>query len=189
MKALVLGILASLVLTPLVVSQVPNGKLIVPGQRIGQWTLAMTIDGLVRQKGPVVTTHRPADGDAREGMTEFLWGVQFADPQQLRGDKVELIAGTRDRKKIEYLSLRGIVDLRTIKGVRVGDFWTSIEAAHGRPSATTKWTGPEWTGRPGIGTFERWIYDGKGLAFWLATGSVRRIYVFRPGTAKQLWRF
>jgi len=53
MKAVAaLGVLVLLLLAPPVVSQVPDDKLIVPGVRIGKWTLEMTIDTLRQMNGP-----------------------------------------------------------------------------------------------------------------------------------------
>src|SRR3990170_4152679 len=46
-----LGVLILLLLAPPAVSQIPDDKLIVPGVRIGKWTLKMTINDLLRMNG------------------------------------------------------------------------------------------------------------------------------------------
>lgn len=48
---LALSIIALLLLASPAVSQVPDDKLIVAGQRIGKWTLEMTVDDLFRING------------------------------------------------------------------------------------------------------------------------------------------
>jgi len=52
MKAMTVVVLFLLLLAPPAVSQVPDDKLIVPGQRIGKWTLEMTIDTVLQMNGP-----------------------------------------------------------------------------------------------------------------------------------------
>ena len=42
-------------------TQVPDDKLIVPGQRIGKWTLDMSIDDLLKMNGARNGAGRPGD--------------------------------------------------------------------------------------------------------------------------------
>ena len=51
MRTAILLLLTVLLLAPRAVAQAPDDKLIVPGVRIGKWTLKMTIPDLERMNG------------------------------------------------------------------------------------------------------------------------------------------
>src|ERR1700736_4630262 len=72
MKTAVLVLLSFLVVAAPVTSQPSDDKLIVPGGRIGKWTLLMAIDDLVRMNGPAQTLSEP-DRDFARKITEFHW--------------------------------------------------------------------------------------------------------------------
>ena len=160
MKAIaVLSVLALLLLAPSAVSQVPDDKLIVPGQRIGKWTLEMTMAELVQMNGRASSSRGTA--------SDFAPGTWLHDWTRLN-----LRASTlgRDEQRIAFLLALDTV-YKTAKGLSLDASQEAVEAAYGKPTATTQ--------------FDRWIYDDHGLFFVIGA----TIGVFRPGTAKQLFRY
>ncbi len=109
----ILGVLVLLLLAPPAVSQAPDDKLIVPGQRIGKWTLDMTVEDLDRMNGqgsPGRTTEPGFQpGFALRGWPEF-----------------GLLAGYREgQARVEFLSLSilvstsGIFTFKTKEGIGI----------------------------------------------------------------------
>ncbi len=92
---------------------------------------------------------------------------------------------------IEYLSVmfwRGtpgqvVTNYKTSRGVGWGGSMEKVVAEYGPPTAQTKASNVRI----------RYIYDERGIAFvFLSTSGppyVSEIYVFRPGTGKDIWRF
>jgi len=179
-----LGVLVLLLLVPPAISQAPDDKLIVPGQRIGKWTLAKTIDQLLQMNGPR-NIRRGTPGSPLDRMQAWfadsndeIWWHWWAD--------VNFSAATRgrDAQRVEYIFTAND-EFKTEKGTT--PFVTAreaVESAYGRPTAVTR-AGPE-AGRM------RLIYDEIGLAVIVGqapTGAsiTRALAVFRPGTARTLW--
>lgn len=159
----VVGTVTLLLLAHPAVSQIPDDRLVVPGQRIGRWTLEMTMDELVRMNGRPLSQPVTAP-DVAPG----TWVHDWVDPG--------LSALTLGRTEQRVVSLIArYASYETAKGVRINVSQEAVEAAYGKPTAITL---------PG-GDFRRWIYDDLGL--YVAIG--RTIGVFRPGTAKQLFRY
>lgn len=144
-------------------SQVPNDKAIVPGQRIGKWTLQMSMAELVQMNGPA--SIRPAGfGDNAPGALIHEW------------NHLGLWASTLGRtERIAYL-IAVDTTYKTAKGVTVDASPEAVEAAYGKPTAIST---PLGSG------LQRWIYDDLGLFFVIRNN----IGVFQPGMAKQLWRY
>ncbi len=93
-----LSVFALLLLAPPAVSQVPDDKLIVPGQRIGKWTLEMTIADLERIYGParrnLFRAGEAPVADAARDFTLVFW-------------KVGVGAWTVDQKTVVVLGVEG----------------------------------------------------------------------------------
>lgn len=172
MKAPVLVLLALLLLVAPAVSQTPDDKLIMPGVRIGKWTLAMKIDDLVRMNGPaqivpIVGGTAPV-ADTIHDYTIFLW------------NPLDLGAFTFDRKKVEVLGTGALMNYKTAKGIGLKSTRSETVATYGKPTAET-------IPRDGL---THLIYEKFGISFlFFNTGQIRNIYVFRPGTAKTFWKF
>ncbi len=178
--AALIAVLTLVLLAPPAVSQAPADKLIVPGVRIGRWTLAMTIADLVRMNG--------SEGSRvfyRAGEEPFADAVR--DLIEFRWDDVLVRAITFDQKTVTGLVVGGIYLkggwqlYKTDKGIGLESTRDQVLKAYGKPTAQTA---PE----PGVQT--HLIYDKIGIAFrvW-AHGSMRGLFVFRPGTAKTIWKF
>jgi hypothetical protein len=156
-------------------AQAPDDKLIVPGQRIGKWTLAMTVDDLVRMNGPrnpgrVLGTTSPIQRARGSGPTDWTEDVWFHS-----WENHSFFAGALGESGQQVVFIASVAhDSRTAQGIIMGTLRQGIEAAYGKPTAATQW---------------RVIYDDIGLAVRLIGDSSSVFLVFRPGTAKQVWTF
>lgn len=186
MKAMAVVVLVLLLLAPPAVSQAPDDKLIVPGQRIGKWTLEMNIADLVRMNGP-----------ARSRTLFTAGGSTFADAVRdltmVNWDGIVVRAMTFEDSKLRDTVVALLIDIdTTIAGWQLykTDKRSGLEStrdqvlkAYGKPTAQTK---PE-------PTQTNLIYDNIGIAFhvWGRTlnETMRAIFVFRPRTAKTIWKF
>ena len=148
------------------IAQVPDDKLIVEGQRIGKWTLAMTIRDLVQMNGPA---------------TIFILDLlDIVPPHPQRhnwGPPLNFAAITRDGQRVEFLLISS-TDFKTEKGVGPGSNRIAVQSAYGPPTAET---------RAGVTT--RMIYDAIGFAANMEGDRVTGSNVFRPGTGKSIWKF
>lgn len=169
MKAMVVMTLASLLAALPAVSQVPDDKLIVPGQRIGRWILTMTIADLTQMNGAPSQVVSSELADLSRELVIHRWG------------RLGLLAVTSasDRQRIEVLVATS-EEFKTERGIAVNSRREAVEAAYGRPTAETRPTG----------TSTRLIYDAIGLVVILVSpGLAESVAVFRPGTGRQLWGF
>ncbi len=153
-------------------SQVPDDKLITPGVGIGRWTLNMNIVELFTMNGMSPFSSRQTALDSnRPESSDFLWG------------NLKLSAGGSARtgtQPVDYLATLS-EDYKTAKGISVGVRRDVVELAYGKPTAVTL-------------VFYlndiRLIYDEIGLFVRMGqTGTALSVGVFRPGTARQLWKF
>jgi hypothetical protein len=161
-------------------AQAPDDRLIVSGQRIGRWTLDMTIDDFVRMNGPKnahgvyglvrpVMNARSQSPTWRDEVWLHVWGESG------------FLVGTFGQSNQQVVLIGTDNLVKTAQGIGVGSRQRDVEAAYGRPTGTTALTP---TGGP------RLIYDMKGLSFIMATGgTVQTATVFRPGTAEQIWKY
>ena len=173
-----LSVLILLLLAPPAVSQVPDDKLIVPGQRIGKWTLEMTIDDLLRMNGP-----RQPMGEisgSREAIVRLEGpDVASADFWVHRWDLLRLRVFTIGRESHRVWGLQtSDPGYKTARGVSVDVPRAAVETAYGRPTALV----------PRLDTGQVLIYDELGLALSVPF-NVLFVIVFRPGTAKERWKF
>ncbi len=175
------------------VSQVPDDQLIVPGQRIGKWTLNMTINDLLKMNGP------------RSGIKykdieqQFHLDMASKDFWEHHWDPLYALTLGRDSQKVMALAIeRGYeekIQYKTAKGIGPGSSQKDLNAAYKglepmrRPTAVTM-------AEPGYQVFTV-IFDKIGLAAWVwgpgevyqAPGTIVTMIVFRPGTAKSIWKY
>jgi hypothetical protein len=170
-----------LLLAQSAVSQTPDDRLIVPGIRMGKWTLDITINALVEMNGPQntgggftpVDSMRSYFNDSREDIWVHWWSNH------------QFLAATRgrDAQRVEYLFTSSSA-FKTDKGVAPGSSRLALESAYGPPTAVVSQV------RAGIGGHQRLIYDDIGLAAIVdRVGAVDSLLVFRPRTARTLWNF
>lgn len=167
------GLLILLIAVP-VASQAPDDKLVVPGVRIGKWTLEMTIDDLVRMNGRT-QIRRLSLSDAAQPFQEYCWVVEGA----------AFCAYSSDGRNVPWLRVAG-GEFRTEKGVAFRSPKAEVERAYGKPTAETR------ADVPG-GEAQRMIYDEVGFSATIVLEGgnfvVHSLIVFRPGKAKELWKF
>lgn len=165
MKWIGLLVLLILLTATQATSQIADDKLIVPGFRIGKWTLDMTMAKLVQMNGPAQSTPWTAGGaDLKDGIWRHTWG------------HLSLRAFTQGRTEQRIVALVAMdVTYKTAKSVGPGASKESVEAAYGKPTAVTM----------PFATEPRWIYDEIGLFVIIESN----VGVFRPGMAKTIWKF
>lgn len=151
-------------------AETESENLIVPGQRIGRWTLAMTIDDLEKMKPPAQRINSgTTSGGYLPDHTVFEWPST--------GIYAVLVQGTISQV---YASS---VKYHTERGIAVSSTREAVLREYGKPTAEfdTDYQGT------------RLLYDNLGMVIlWSQSGGVghvTRVGVFRPGTAKTLWKF
>ena len=170
MKTAVPVLLALLLLVAPALSQTADDNLIVPGVRIGKWTLQMTIDDLVRMNGPYysLTVSFP---DMRHEYHFFRW------------ERFDFGVDTIDRRTVELLVMGdlGVAPYKTDKGIGLQSARADVLKAYGKPTMET-------APRPGLTNM---IYDAIGINFLVydTGGPLRGLRIFRSGTAKSIWKF
>ncbi len=180
MKAIAVFVLLLLFLAPPVISQVPDNKLIVPGQRVGAWTLQMTIEeiagALGRQKQIIRTGYVQGSVDVQGDLRDYRW--------ELVG---WLDAWTRDGRSILLLDVWGSPEFVTEKGVKSGVPRADVEIAYGPPTRVTHRSteGADTLWYSEIGLCVGFTPTGVG---YTPIGIVMFIGVFRPGSASSIWK-
>ncbi|HEU4798516.1 MAG TPA: hypothetical protein VFT63_06275, partial [bacterium] len=145
--------------------QIPVDKLIVPGQRVGKWTLEMTIIDLVRMNGPATIDSSGGLDHITPVPRRYRWGT--------------LYASTRDGQRVEFFLIFDDATFKTEKNIGGGSNRTSVQSAYGTPTAETKVSSVR----------TRMIYDVLGFAALIESDQVVGVNVFRPGTGKSIWSF
>ena len=176
MRAAILFLLIVLVLASPDVSSPPDDNLIVPGVRIGKWTLKMTIPDLERMNGSairrLVTAGEAPNISSITDFTVYEWLSVGIGAITYAGTRVEgLIAG-----------IRGIlVPHKTDKGIGVRGTRGEVLRAYGKPPAEARMSPADMVT----------IDDKVGIAFGIQNtyGDIFSIVIFRPGSAKTLWKF
>jgi hypothetical protein len=156
-------------------AQAPDDNLVVPGQRIGKWTLQMTIADLVRMNGP-------QNGSGITGMGKPIMRVRetgavdsLEDVWAHNWDKHFFFAGTLGETSQQVVFLATFAEeSRTARDISLGASRQGVEAVYGKPTATTRL---------------RVIYDDIGLAVRIMGDRATVLMVFRPGSAKQIWMY
>jgi hypothetical protein len=106
--------------------------------------------------------------------------LRYPDGDYHRADPKNLPA-----VRVEYLYVHtysgpgASAKFKTTQGISAGSFTAVVVRAHGRPTAVIDIS---------QGRVFRLIYDNIGLAV-VAGLRVGELIVFRPGTAKELWKF
>lgn len=147
-------------------SQVADDKAVIPGVRIGKWTLDTAIPDLLRTNGQ--PTSRPSIMSTfMPSATWYAW------------DSLGFAAGTNDRKRTEYLALYAGRDYNLPRGAGIGASKKTVLAAFGEPALEG-----DFFALGGIVTVL--AYDKSGLAFFLHNDSVQALLIFRPGELQDL---
>lgn len=147
-------------------SQVSDDKIVVPGVRIGRWTLETPIPELLRMNGS--PSSRPSIVSALiPGATWYSW------------DGFGIAAGTHDRRITAYLALYDERDYAAPRGVGIKASRSAVLSAHGEPT----YEGDFFVqGR----TLTVLAYDKTGLAYFLHNGTVQILLIFHPGNLQHL---
>ncbi len=185
-RAVALGVLGLLALASPAISQTPDDKLIVPGQRIGKWTLEMTMDSLLQMNGPR-NTLAVVPGTLGNPVIRMVAGFSDSTGEIWwhEWSNLSFSAATRgrDAQRVEYI-FTSSEDFKTDKGVAPGMVRAAVQNAYGQPSAVTRTGGAQNPG--GL----RMIYDESGIAATISrNGTAEMLFVFRPRTARTLWNF
>ncbi len=148
-----------------VAAQVADDKTVVPGVRIGRWTLMTSIPELLRMNGSpggrpsVVSTLVP-------GATWYSW------------DSLGIAAGTYDRRYTAYLAMYD-GDYAAPRGVGIRASRNAVLTAHGEPT----YEGDLFVqGR----TITVLAYDKTGVAYFLDNNVVQVLLIFHPGNLQHL---
>jgi hypothetical protein len=152
-------------------SQVPDSRLVVPGQRIGAWTLQMTVDNLVAVLGRQT---RIASGGQ-------LGGDMQIDLRVYRWDNIGLLVYTRDGQSVLLMEVNQAPEFVTEKGITFDTPRAEVEAAYGRPTKVS-----QFGANPNNLSFQ---YDSLGLeVFFSGAARVQGLGIFRPGSASSVWK-
>lgn len=151
-----------------------DDTLIIPGVRVGQLTLAMTVDDLVRINGraiPIlIMAGLPPAADAVYDHTVLTWDRVAALTFDRRGRVEVLLVG----RPASYIGR----SYKTGRGISMDSTRAAVLRAYGPPTAENV---PERYQT-------RLIYDPLGIAFQVdASGRMVGIAIFRPGMADRYW--
>jgi hypothetical protein len=153
-------------------STTARDNLIIPGQRVGPWTLAMTVDQFAKSAGRQINPRHQTETDQLGTLGDYC--------------SADLCAFYRVKSAIAILKVAEIGRFsKTGKGIGVGSRQPDVLAAYGRPTMTTV------LGDDFAGGFTRLIYDDIGIAFRVnaITETVVSVSIFHPGTARGVWQF
>ena len=160
-------------------AQAPGDKMVVPGQRIGQWTMAMTIEDLLKLNGPKRAVGAP------EGETEIPLRNLRDSTREIwahRWDHLRLRPVTfgRDDQKVRGLTTSD-ASFKTAQGIGIGSTRQEMVAAYGPPTAITEANDRQ----------THVIYDSLGISFRVskAQEKIDLINVFTPDTARERWKY
>jgi len=162
----------SLLLTPVVaVTQSLDDQVIVPGVRIGPWRLALTVDELIKLNGPEGSRSLIQFPDMVRQFTFVRWPALGLGVDTLDGNQIVLLV----------LGIGGVpIPHKTAEGIGFKSTAAEVLKVYGNPTAET-------APRHGQANL---IYDGLGINFQVfVNGRVNEVRIFRPGTARSIWRF
>lgn len=146
-------------------SQLIDDKTIVPGVRIGKWTLDTSIAEMLRINGQPATQPSMVSSFIPSA-TWYTW------------EHLGFAAGTYDRRRTEYLAYAGR-DYRLPRGAGIGSPKKTVLATHGEPTLEG-----DLFAVGGIVTVL--AYDKIGLAFFVQNDAVLMVLIFRPGELQDL---
>jgi hypothetical protein len=171
MKSAMLFLLISILAPAAVAQTTPDDKIIVPGVRIGKWTLQMTLDGLAKMNGPA-TVEKVVYTDYRSATFSFYsWS------------SLDFGVGTYEPGKVGWFAVGfsyTVLPWRTQEGIGFQNHREDVLKIYGKPSAETA---------PDLG-LKNLIYDVIGINFQVydTGGDIKEIRIFRPGAAKRIWK-
>ena len=146
-------------------AQVADDKTVVPGVRIGRWTLLTSIPELLRMNGS--PSSRPSVASLLvPAATWYSW------------DSLGIAAGTHDRRNTAYLAVYD-GDYAAPRGVGIGVSRNAVLTAHGEPTYEGDLVD---RGR----TITVLAYDKIGLAYFLHNDVVQVFLIFHPGNLQHL---
>jgi hypothetical protein len=146
-------------------AQVADDKTVVPGVRIGRWTLMTSIPELLRMNGS--PSGRPSFVSTLvPGATWYSW------------DSLGIAAGAHDRSYTAYLAVYA-GDYAAPRGAGIGAPRSAVVAAHGDPTYEADLF---VQGR----TVTLLAYDKIGLAYFLHNDVVQVFMIFHPGNLQHL---
>lgn len=148
----------------------PTANLIVPGERIGPWSLGITVPQLRRLFGPSSPSCRGWEVDQIGALGEYC--------------PAEVYIFHRGNRPVHIRVGQITPFSHTAEGIGIGSSLATVLATYGRPTGTSR-IGDDFGG------YRRLVYDGMGLALRvnLVTETVVAISVFKPGTARSIWQF
>ncbi len=164
--------------------------IIVAGQRIGMWTLEMSLDDLSNLNGPGVTG-RATDLDMRPGFSTRVWPA------------LGLVAGYREgQTKVAWFYLGIMTDGPTVGGLTNFHTDRNISVMSCKDQVLREYGRPTWerVAFSGQRSYHLWrlVYARLGIAFLNAPdlegfcenreGVVLGLNVFQPETANSIWR-
>ena len=157
-------------------------KMIVPGERIGPASLDMSLDVLLQALGPRQAVGRPNNGQIvlQQGETAEARAAAVHRFDHL-GLRAVTPAGNESIGQIAtYNSADTDHGYSTKEGIKIGSTRSEVEAAYGTPTATTVPNPLQ----------KQMIYDTRGVGLRLTPDhKVDLIQVFRPGAARERWKF
>ncbi|MGH2454175.1 MAG: hypothetical protein ACRDF5_10515 [bacterium] len=148
-----------------VAAQGADDRTVVPGVRIGKWTLMTSIPELLRMNGPA--SSRPSVASTLvPAATWYSW------------DSLGIAAGTHDRRFTAYLAVYD-GDYAVPRGVGIRASRNAVLTAHGEPT---------YEGDLVVqgGTITLLAYDKIGLAYFLQKDVVQVYLIFHPGNLAHL---
>lgn len=168
MNAALVSVLIVMIAAAPVGSQTSDERAVVPGARIGKWTLDMSVDEVLRING--AASVRPAS--VATLIPEAIWyswdGHGFA-------------VGTHDRKTIDYLAVYQGREYQTLRGIGYRALRKDVVSAYGSPTHE----GDIFLLAQGrIVTVL--VYNKIGLALFLQDDIVQVLLVFRAGQMQGL---
>lgn len=147
-----------------VAGQVADDKTVVPGVRIGRWTLMTPIPELLRMNGP--SSSRPS-----------VASLLVSDATWYSWDSLGIAAGTHDRRSTAYLAVYDGDYAPRGAGIRASR--NAVLTAYGEPTYEGDFI---VQGR----TITVLAYDKIGLAYFLQSDVVQVFLIFHPGNIHSL---
>jgi hypothetical protein len=166
-----LVVLIAVFALPAVARAALDDNLIVPGVRIGKWTLQMSLGELERVNGHA-TVYQVENADYRN--PAFLLHAWSS---------LDFAAGTYQPGKVGWFAVGfsyALIPWRTQQGISFRSKRAEVLKVYGNPSAET-------VPKPGR---KNMVYDSIGISFEVydTGGDITEIRIFRPGTAKNIWK-
>jgi len=171
MRGLLLAVFVTVLAVAGVAQTALDDKVIVPGVRIGKWTLQMSLDDLDKMNGPA-TVYQVENADYRS--PHFLFHAWSS---------LDFAAGAYQPRKVGWFAVGfsyALVPWRTQQGISLQSNRADVLKIYGRPSAETV---------PRAGR-KNMIYDAIGISFEVydTGGNITEMRIFRPGTARNIWK-